>query len=670
MEHNSEQWLQANKAYLMAHLERVRDYLQLVVDHDKGSTRGVPTLVDVAMLIPENPFALDTLCEMFHLSSFERDVLLLCAGVELDSTFAPLCAAAQGDTHLNYPTFSLALAALPDAAWVTLSPGSPLRYWHLVELETSRSLTRSPLRIDERILHYLVGITFLDKQLSGIFRPLNANGALVSSHMRIAQEIAATESLAANASDTQCLPIVQLCGSEVASSREIAVHTCSLLNHGIVIVPAAALPTDTEELEKLLLFWTRESALSDLALLLDCQSVEPLDTAREYAIARLVEANQGLLILSSTKRRSFPQRTLLTFDIEKPTSGEQRELWRAVLGEQAIALNGHVRGLVSQFHLNETAIHSAYAETMGHLAVLGQQQPITAQALGETLWEVCRIQARPYMDNLAQRIDPVATWDDLVIPDAQGEILREIAMHVRYREQVYETWGFSHKSAHGLGISALFAGVSGAGKTMAAEVLARELNLDLFRIDLSAVVSKYIGETEKNLRRVFDTAEEGGAILLFDEADALFGKRSEVKDSHDRYANIEVSYLLQRMEAYQGLAILTTNMKDTLDAAFLRRIRFIVQFPFPDAAQRAEIWKRIFPSAAPTEGLDMMKLAQLNVAGGNIRNISLNAAFIAANAGEPIRMQHVLRAARSEYTKLEKSLTSAETRGWDESTNA
>ncbi len=204
---------------------------------------------------------------------------------------------------------------------------------------------------------------------------------------------------------------------------------------------------------------------------------------------------------------------------------------------------------------------------------------------------------------------------------------------------------------------------------MAAEVLARELNLDLYRIDLSAVVSKYIGETEKNLRRVFDAAEEGGSILLFDEADALFGKRSEVKDSHDRYANIEVGYLLQRMEAYQGLAILTTNMKDTLDSAFLRRLRFIVQFPFPDAAQRAEIWRRIFPRAAPTEGLDMEKLAQLNVSGGNIRNISLNAAFIAANAGEPICMRHIWRAARSEYTKLEKSLTSAETRGWDETTD-
>ncbi|MEA3323831.1 MAG: ATP-binding protein, partial [Euryarchaeota archaeon] len=236
--------------------------------------------------------------------------------------------------------------------------------------------------------------------------------------------------------------------------------------------------------------------------------------------------------------------------------------------------------------------------------------------------------------------------------------------HVRERSKVYEDWGFADRSVSGLGISALFAGASGTGKTMAAEVLANELRLDLYRIDLSQVVSKYIGETEKNLRRVFDAAEEGGAILLFDEADALFGKRSEVKDSHDRYANIEISYLLQRMEAYRGLAILTTNMKSAIDTAFLRRIRFIVHFPFPDAEQRGEIWERIFPASTPTDGLDAGKLSRLNIAGGNIRNIALNAAFLAADTGDKVRMKHLLRAARSEYAKMEKPLTEAEIGGW------
>src|SRR5277367_2287476 len=219
---------------------------------------------------------------------------------------------------------------------------------------------------------------------------------------------------------------------------------------------------------------------------------------------------------------------------------------------------------------------------------------------------------------MAQRIEPVAQWDDLVLPPGEKGMLQEISSHVRHRSKVYENWGFGATSRRGLGISALFAGQSGTGKTMAAEVLANDLRLDLYRIDLASVVSKYIGETEKNLRRIFDAAEDGGAILFFDEADALFGKRSEVKDSHDRYANIEVNYLLQRMESYRGLAILTTNMKSALDTAFLRRLRFVVQFPFPDVAQRAAIWRRVFAKGVPTEGLDADKLARINVAGGNI----------------------------------------------------
>ncbi len=244
-----------------------------------------------------------------------------------------------------------------------------------------------------------------------------------------------------------------------------------------------------------------------------------------------------------------------------------------------------------------------------------------------------------------------------MLPEPQRATLRQIVAQVRARTIVHERWGFATRSARGLGMAVLFSGAAGTGKTMAAEVLARELELDLYRIDLSAVVSKYIGETEKNLRRVFDAAEAGGAVLLFDEADALFGHRSEVRDSHDRYANIEVSYLLQRMEAYRGLAVLTTNVEGALDQAFMRRLRFVVRFPFPDLDQRREIWRRTFPAATPVVSVDVDALARLDVAGGNIRNIAINAAFLAADTTEPVRMEHILAAARSEYAKLERPLS-------------
>jgi SpoVK/Ycf46/Vps4 family AAA+-type ATPase len=280
------------------------------------------------------------------------------------------------------------------------------------------------------------------------------------------------------------------------------------------------------------------------------------------------------------------------------------------------------------------------------------------------LWSACRKLRTPRLDQLALRIDATADWNDLILPPAQTATLQQIAAHAKHRLKVYRDWGFASRGARGLGVSALFAGESGTGKTLAAEVLAHELRLDLYRIDLSAVVSKYIGETEKNLRRVFDAAEDCGCILLFDEADALFGKRSEVKDSHDRYANIEVSYLLQRMEVYEGLALLTTNLRPALDTAFQRRLRFVVQFPFPDQEHREAIWRHAFPAATPRHGLDYSKLARLQVAGGSIRSIALNAAFLAAEDDEPVGMAHVLRSAHADAAKRERPLTEAETRDW------
>jgi hypothetical protein len=652
-------WTEANRRFLSAHLSRLRS----VLEGHAGKTTDLPPAVEPVM-DHTRPAALETLCELFDLSPFERDILLLCAGVELEAVMAPLCAAAQGLPGRDYPTFSLALAALPGAHWSALSPAAPLRRWQLLRLEPGASLTRSPLRIDERILHYLVGVQHLEEAFAGLLSLLPAPQSLVPSQGALAREIAATWAQAANSGD---LPVVQLCGPQVEGKRQVAAGACAMLRLELYLAPLAILPVGSGELDHLLRLWGREAALSESALLVDCDESGESDPLRESVLRRLVETRVGPLLLSSRERRGPWGRPVLTYEVGKPTGAEQHALWRDVLGEQAARLGGPLERLVSQFNLNPSVIAAAAHGALGRLAVEEGVTPPGEGQVEAALWDLCRLQARPQLDDLAQRIEPAAGWQDLILPSEQHELLRAICMHVRQRKRVYEDWDFGSQGKRGLGISALFAGLSGTGKTMAAEVLAGELQLDLYRIDLSAVVSKYIGETEKNLRRLFDAAEDGGAILFFDEADALFGKRSEVKDSHDRYANIEVSYLLGRMEAYRGLAILTTNLKDALDAAFLRRIRFIVQFPFPGPAEREAIWRGIFPAATPVEGLDPARLAQLNIAGGDIRNIALQAAFLAAEAGEPVRMPHLLRAARHEYKKLERSLTGAEIRGWDES---
>ncbi|UBF24838.1 ATP-binding protein [Kovacikia minuta CCNUW1] len=677
---SSQNWQVANQQYLAAALARVQTVLQQHGVRSQGDAWEQPASAisewetRAAQLSP--PPALLNLCTVFDLTPFERDVLLLCAGIELSATLAQLCTNAQGTQKQAYPTFSLALAVFPTAHWSALTPVRPLRRWQLIEVTQGESLTQSRLRIDERVLHYVNGISYLDDCLSGLVQPLNTQVELPHSHTQLAEQIA---TLWSDAASNQ--PVIQLCGTEFDSKQAVAASACHLLNIQLHRLRAIDIPSSAAERNAFAQLWEREAIFSQSALLLDCHE---FDQATQRIALAFLDALQGMVIVAAYEPLDMRQHPSLRLDVHKPTPVEQRTLWQTTLGALTPDFNGHLQTLTAHFNLSAPAIYAISEEfklqqltnSNQQIANSNQQSVISHQQSGlienltlktqnsKLLWEICRTQSRTRLDNLAQRLQPAATWDSLVLPESQKQTLREIAAQIRQRTTVYETWEFAIASSNGLGISALFAGSSGTGKTMAAEVLAQELNLDLYRIDLSQVVSKYIGETEKNLRRVFDAAEAAGAILLFDEADALFGKRSEVKDSHDRYANIEVSYLLQRMETYRGLAILTTNLRSAIDPAFLRRIRFVVQFPFPDVAQRSEIWQRIFPAKLPTEGLDYCKLAQLNVAGGNIRNIALNAAFLAADNGESVQMKHLLRAAQSEYAKLEKTLTTAETGGW------
>jgi hypothetical protein len=648
-------WTDVNQHYLMRAVAEVRAAL---LRHATLRGAGEPEARAPRAAVaaepegepPEAPPALEVLARCFGLSSFERSILVLCAGIELDASFASVCASAQGDPARGYPTFSLALAALAEPHWSAVGPSAPLRHWRLIELvpRPGTPLTVTPLKIDEPVLHYLTGVQHVDERLVGLIEPVPTED-LVPSHRALARKIAATW-----ARPAARLPAVQLCGSDEAARRAIAAAGCAEAGLRLAAVAADHLPTAPGELEGFVRLWEREASLTPSALMVEADAVERAEPRAAGHVARVLERVDSPLLISTRERWRPLRRAVRTLEVEKPTRDEQRRIWQVLLGDARARVNGHLGALVSQFDLAVPAIRASVEEALASGA--------DGEALAAALWDAGRAQARSRLDDLAQRIAPRAGWDDLVLAEAEKARLREIAAHVAHRTTVYETWGFAAVSARGLGISALFAGASGTGKTMAAEVLAGALRLDLYRIDLSGVVSKYIGETEKNLRRVFDAAEDGGAILFFDEADALFGKRSEVKDSHDRYANIEINYLLQRMESYRGLAVLATNMKAALDPAFLRRIRFVITFPFPDAAERAELWRRMFPPATPTEGLDVAKLARLNLPGGNIRNIALNAAFLAAQAGEPVRMPHVLRAVRSEYAKLEKPLTEAETR--------
>jgi hypothetical protein len=636
-------WQTANQAALVAALRPV--YAALC----RAAGQVSPHEIETPSPVASGPAtALDVLCGLFGLTSFERDVLLLCTGVELESRFSEVCAAVHRDPKRSCATFGLALAALPEAHWSALTRDRPLRYWRMLEVSPGDTLAGSSLRIDERVLHFLTGVDGTDERLEGIVFPLPQPAELPSCLLGPAE----TAARALCAGERVAL------SSRSAADREL-VATAALLAAGLTPfrLRAADVPGQPTDRETLARHWNREALLANGGLYLTSEGTETGGEASRLTAAFLARIRSPLAVDAG---EAGPPDGLaaVRVTLPEPSAAERREVWAANLGAAATLMNGALDSIADQFRLDTSGIRSAGA-ALRQLAARSDGESLEREA-----WRVCREHARRSMEQSARRIEASADWDDLVLPGPQMRILRQIATHLRQRVTVHERWGFAAKYSRGLGLTALFSGASGTGKTMAAEVLAHALSLDLFQIDLAGLVSKYIGETEKNLKRVFDAAEDSGAILLFDEADALFGKRSEVKDSHDRYANLEVSYLLQRMEAYRGLAILTTNMRHAIDAAFLRRIRFILEFPFPDAVHRARIWRGVFPPDTPTSGVDPERLARLNIPGGIIRNIAMHAAFLAADEAAPVRMSHLLEATRTEYAKLERPFGNAEMGAW------
>ncbi|MBL9135482.1 MAG: ATP-binding protein [Verrucomicrobiales bacterium] len=652
-------WESENSRELAAALAWIRARLhRLAQDHSDPASIGSPASpTALPGQCPAWPRALLELGERLELTEFDREIVLLGAAMEFDVRLPELCARAQRDPLKPYPTFALAMVLFENPTWDALAPNGRLRYWRLIEVDRQGTtpLTSSPLRLDERVVHFLKGLNELDERLQAVSLPLAGGGQLSDSQREVAESV--VRSWRAHPGD-DALPVTQLLGPDDASKQWVAAHAAAAVGRALLRVKSDTLPAAPNDLEALRRLWDRECRLLPLALYLEVGDSDASNSERLGVVQRFLARADGLILAATRDVLPPLDRPFLAFDVERPHLSEQHRAWVVALGletgDGASALSG-------QFILNLPQIRSLGARAR---AAAGTD----SDALGRAAWSLCVQTERGRLGALAPTVEAKATWADLVLPTDTLQLLRQIAAHVRRRARVYGEWGFDRVMNRGLGIAALFAGESGTGKTMAAEVLANDLGLSLHRIDLSAVVNKYIGETEKNLRRLFDAAEGSGSILFFDEADALFGKRSEVKDSHDRYANIEINYLLQRIEAYRGLAILATNMRSALDSAFLRRLRFVVNFPFPDAAHRRELWRRAFPKAdaasgragVPVAELDYDRLSRFHLAGGHIHSIALNAAFMAADAGTEVNLPLVLDAVRCELVKLERPVNPAE----------
>ena len=634
-------WLAANGEFLAASVAWLRELLRQNAQgqHAQGARPPASAGTDAAAEAEDRlgalaaaaqdaadrcvpPPALVALAQRTGLSRFEQGVLLLCAATELDPSIRALCAAVHGHDAMAYPTFALALTVLPDPAWEALSPEGALRDQRLIEIDRARgeSLISSPLRTDERIVNHLKGLDHLDARLHPLLQPAAAadEHLLPASHLRAVAPVAG------------CLaggPAAQLVGPDRPSAMLVASAAAARAGLQLYVMAGSVLPASPEEIDELARLWHREWTLSPVAL---CIDVDPGDRDANAAAALVTRLSTPVLVRAREAVPALDGHGVV-LDVDPPTMAERHAAWQQHLPPGSAA---DPDALAAQFTLDTATIATAAADP----------DP----------WARCRVLTRPHLGGFAQRLAPKAGWDDLVLGEQELRLLHGIADQVRNRWRVYQEWGFAETTSRGLGLSVLLSGPSGVGKTLATEVLARELDVDLYRTDLSAVVSKYIGETEKNLRQLFDAAEASGALLLFDEADALFGKRTEVREAHDRFANIQIDYLLQRMEAYHGLAVLSTNMRSALDTAFLRRLRFIVEFPFPDTAQRRAIWALAFPASVPGAArLDLDRLAELPVTGGMIRNIAMNAAFLAAASARDLDMASVLTAVKDEFAKLQ-----------------
>jgi hypothetical protein len=619
---------------VMAAVERVAG-----TDPDPGDPfRGLYISDELALRLTQGESGSDAderlqaAVEALGLDLLEAAVLAVCAAAELNPRYGRLYAYLQDDVTRKLPSPRLVGQLLEGEGlssadvMAAFDAGGKLRHLGAVKLlgDAQTPLAERPVKVADRLAAALLGGRMDESAQSARMRfvdlPVHAPGR---------EE--AVEIVAALLSRPSHLPVV-LAGPDADSLLAtafakplIAVHVRDLGDREVLAEATLA------------------SVLEGRPLIFEgLEDVEPSERAR---LLRAIEQRPERTVLAAPTRSAalaLGERTVLLVESAPPSFAERRQAWADLTGA-----------------LQPGDVAAKFRLSMGQIVEAAEVARLAATARGAAVPEAAdldlgaRQASSSRLGELAARLPPGFRWDDLVVPERQRELLQSISAYLRHRDRVLSDWGYERTVARTQGLKVLFAGESGTGKTMAAQVLAAELGLEIFRVDLATTVSKYIGETEKNLDRIFGAAEGSNAILFFDEADALFGKRSEVGDSHDRYANIEVAYLLQKMEGYPGAVILATNFRRNIDDAFVRRLDFVIDFPFPEAEDRRRIWERVLPEQAPRAGdVDLDFLAErFKLSGGAIKNCSLAAAFQAADEDGPIAMRHLVRAVAQEYGK-------------------
>jgi SpoVK/Ycf46/Vps4 family AAA+-type ATPase len=597
------------------------------------------------------------LVQAFGLDDFERDALLICLAPALDLRYEQLYSYLQNDINRRLPSANLILDLLcaPGVNRLRmldrLAHTAPLLRYHLLEYTSESgaptSLLAQSLSVDKTLVGWLLG-SYSPRHEVG--RYMRLERPRVDDEMRAA--VGPVKPLLDQAR-TLPEPLVLMAGPDLVAQKFAATLLAAELQRPLLKVDFAGLLAQGLNALQVVRWALRDARLNQAVIYFDGWDACVQEQATPpHLLAELVDHPDVVVVggRAAWRPKSMGRRrTVLPVEFGLPDYAHRQELWNYYLDTvEPVHESVDAVELAARFTLTTGQVRDAVASAYNRALRRGEPMDMDDLFLG------ARFHSEVQLVDMARKITARFGWEDIILPPDQVQILRELVATVRGRSKVLEEWGLGQKLVSSAGITVLFAGPPGTGKTMAAEVIAKDLGLDVYKIDLSNLVSKYIGETEKNLEKVFSEAQSSNAILFFDEADAIFGKRAGVKDARDRYANIEVSYLLQRMEMYDGVTILATNLRSNIDEAFLRRLQFAVDIPFPDEKDRLRIWKTLFPATVPhSEDVNLEDLARrFKLAGGNIRNILVSAAYLAANDGNMITMAHLLHGTRRELQKM------------------
>ncbi len=623
---------------------------------------------------------LATLASRFELEPFDVGLLVIVLAPELDLRYERLYAYLQDDITRRRPSLDLALELLSAspgeklARRAHLAPDAPLRAHGLLRPAADPHQVDPPLLghalvPDEAVVRHVLGEEGIDSRLAP-FAELSSEDIGPEGSPLAESEAQALAALAARSREDGAGLVLSFHGPAGSGKRRAAAALAAALGCKLVAADLTRAAEGERDARETMRVVALHVALYDALLFVEgLGGVPESERPRwERALADTL-GGPGVTVVAGSEpwAPSGPSAArVLPVPFPVPTSQARTGIWKEALARLGAGStpNGELDALAARFRLTPGQIEAAAARAVGEARRRSARsgEPDDGVPTSEELFAAARAHSSPELARLARKVEPHYRWEDIVLPPERLEQLREVVRYVQHQPLVFDQWGFRRKLALGKGLSVLFAGPSGTGKTMAADIVAGELGLDLFKIDLASVVSKYVGETEKNLGRIFAEAETVDAILFFDEADALFGRRTEVRDAHDRYANIEVGYLLQRMEEHEGIVILATNFRRNMDEAFVRRLHFALEFPLPDEEDRRRIWERVWPAQTPrAKDVDPAALAErYALAGGNIRNIALASAFLAAEDGQAVTMAHVLHATRREYQKMGKVLADGE----------